>query len=566
MGDINRRYDSTVIVFSKDRPMQLHAYLESLFRFSDCRDEMVYVLYKEVLPISYHEVKEYYPLVNWIKEEDFRSQLEDILEKAGQYVMFGCDDVVFTGYFHLSDMEEYLNRNEEVFGCSLRLGRNIRPFPRHVTSEGMFCRWDWTEEKSHYGYPWELDCTLYRKADVKRIITQAGRIESPNFLEYIPEQDPQKYIGRKYLACYSGRSKALVITVNRVQDTHPNEVDDSGRTDVLSLFIQYRYEKKRLDIDAICTLRNVCVHVGNEYFILTGKQYYHKTGGALQNFMNNIRFLWKNLLPEWMELEKTENMLYIQLQNMSMGRQTPLLLNSEDTVRLLQESPKSFCRFGDGEFTLMGGNSIAFQDYDPELALALWEIFATINTDVYIGIPYQQFEAPVELNDWVRRFYFSSGQKVRDFLYKYMSRERRLYIDTGFNQVYQTYRDMNFAVYYEQVKKLFQGKRLTIIVGEGVLDSLKYNVFEYAADIDYLYGPRKNAYVQYEDILHQALKLTHDRLICVILGPAGKVLVRDLTGAGYMAWDIGHLAKDYDAFRKRSPRGEAEITRIFEPD
>lgn len=121
---------STIIVFSKDRPMQLHGYLESIIRASGCREEQIYVLYKEVLPIRYDKVIGFFPGVNWIPETDFDMQLREIVEKADDYIVFGCDDVVFTDQFDLLQMEKYLEEAEEVFGFSLRLGQNIKPTPK----------------------------------------------------------------------------------------------------------------------------------------------------------------------------------------------------------------------------------------------------------------------------------------------------------------------------------------------------------------------------------------------------------------------------------------------------
>ena len=44
------------------------------------------------------------------------------------------------------------------------------------------------------------------------------------------------------------------------------------------------------------------------------------------------------------------------------------------------------------------------------------------------------------------------------------------------------------------------------------------------------------------------------------------MLVRDLTKAGYLAWDIGHLAKDYNSYIKRAGRNREDIARFYAPD
>lgn len=562
---------STIIVFSKDRPMQLHGYLESLLWASECREEQIYVLYKEVLPICYDKVKAYFPRVHWIAEINFVEQLQEIIANADEHIMFGCDDVVFVDRFKLEKMESYLQGHNSVFGFSLRLGKNIKPMPKKVSRDGEFCVWKWMDSKGHYGYPWELDCTMYRKEDVIQIIDKTGilNIKSPNYLEAIPEENPMEFVSRENLVSYYDKSKAIVITVNRVQETHQNGVDSSKITDVLSLFIEYQYEDRILDLNSITKYGYYRVHVGSEYFRLTpsvleesGKNGIRKWSILLHNLLmlrnENLEILFRKC--------QNASMLGAQMQCMASSERKPIVLSPVESVRRIRECGKSFCRFGDGEFTIMLGGNIEFQKYDPQLALRLWEIFYQQDESIDIGIPYQQFQFPDEFNDWIREFYYTSGEWVRTFLNRYLPPKRKIYLDTGFNQVYQTYSNMNFAAYYGDVCEMFRGRKLTIIVGEKVLDKLSYNVFDYAESVEYVYGPAQNAYQRYRTIFEQALKIECDRTICVILGPASKVLVDDLTKAGYTAWDVGHLAKDYDAYRKRLNRTKEDIGRFYAPD
>lgn len=562
---------STVIVFSKDRPMQLHGYLESIIRASGCREEQIYVLYKEVPPICYDKVINCFPQVKWIPEENFGMQVQDLVEKADDYIVFGCDDVIFTDRFDLQKMETYLDENERIFGFSLRLGQNIKPTPKKIKSAGQIRSWIWTDNTGHYGYPWELDCTMYRKKDVLGILQQIGKVGSPNYLESIPEENRAAYVKRPGMASYTGDSKAMVITVNRVQDTHPNQVDDSKATDVISLFIRYQYEGRKLDLGRIWNCKRQQVHVGSEYLFLTSSVREEEIKRGVKQtkwywLIQNLRLLGAGSLEQMIADSRRDDMIISELGAMKARGKLPVVFSPEETVQRLAENPRSFCRFGDGEFSLMLGYSIGFQKYDPRLALALWEIFCEPDDDIYVGVPFQQFESPGRFNDWIQEFYFTSGKWIRSFLHKYLPRNRELYIDTGFNQVYQTYQDMDFARYYEKVKKLFSGKRITVIAGEGILEKLEYDILEYADDIKYIRGPKKNAFDEYMSLLDEALQIEKDRLICVILGPCSKVLVRELTKAGYMAWDIGHLAKDYDSYCGRNGRNREEISRFYAPD
>lgn len=81
----------------------MHAYLESLLKFSDARQEMVTVLYCETEGIRYGKLMQQFPQVTWRKENKFETDLKQIIADAGEYIMFGCDDVVFTRPFSLQE-------------------------------------------------------------------------------------------------------------------------------------------------------------------------------------------------------------------------------------------------------------------------------------------------------------------------------------------------------------------------------------------------------------------------------------------------------------------------------
>ena len=111
----------SIIVFSKGRPMQMHAYLESLLKFSDARQEMVTVLYCETEGIRYGKLMQQFPKVTWRKENKFETDLKQIIADAGEYIMFGCDDVVFTRPFSLQKAREYLRAHGQSLGTACGL-------------------------------------------------------------------------------------------------------------------------------------------------------------------------------------------------------------------------------------------------------------------------------------------------------------------------------------------------------------------------------------------------------------------------------------------------------------
>lgn len=257
-----------VIVFSKDRPMQLNAYIESLLHFSDLSPSQIIILYRESKAIPYEKLLHKFSDCIWIKESKFDDDLREAINICNDHVMFGCDDVVFTGKLDLNKCIKYLNSHNELFGISLRLGNNISPYPEFLNKSSDFHVWDWSStDVAHYNYPWELDATLYRKIDIQNIINQIGHIKSPNFLESLVADRSKSLISKRLLAFEGSRSKAIVITVNRVQETHPNVVDETINYSIERLNQLFNLQNTRIDFIAISRMPISRIHVGAEFMI-----------------------------------------------------------------------------------------------------------------------------------------------------------------------------------------------------------------------------------------------------------------------------------------------------------
>ena len=360
----------SVIAFSKDRPMQLHAYIESLLRFSDLKEHELAVIYVDSEKIPYDKVMKSFPAVRWIREKNFYDDLMRALDDCNDCFMFGCDDVVFKDYFSVNDAKKFLQANDDVFGFSFRLGRNIK-LPQDYDVHDSFLVWDWrTADTVHYNYPWELDCTLYRKDDAKNIITLGKRRAfAPNPLEGIVTMNPEGYITRPNLSCYDTDSKAIVITVNRVQDIAKNSFDARNLiTDPEYLGWLYNSEDVRLNIEAIAKLKNSQVHVGLEYLVLTNgfrgkprsiwskifsrrfipyveKKTYNAMKKVYRALRYRVKFIRGKLL--WLLEDKSK---------------FPVILSDQESLEYLKKNLMSFCRFGDGELICALGGGYTFSE------------------------------------------------------------------------------------------------------------------------------------------------------------------------------------------------------------
>lgn len=552
----------SIIVFSKGRPMQLHAYLESLLKFSDAKQEMITVLLCEMERIHYEKVIKAFPNVHWVKEVKFEENLKKEIAKAEDFIMFGCDDVVFIRNFCLQEACEYLKENEQVFGFSIRLGRNITPCPKeNLSNTTNIFEWNWEEsQENRYNYPWELDCTIYRKEDVCRLTEEEEHpIKNPNYYEAMIHADNiSRRITRKHLASYLESGCAVVITVNRVQNTHQNGYDDSLATDIFTLDKLYNDENNTLDIEKIAQKRTNQVHVESEFFILReGKKGYR--------IKRNIKKKLQNVYCKCLVLPVKIDRYLDRKKYRRGGYSTDVsILTPEQTIQLLEEKKQSIIRFGEGEIDYIKGEDLTFQDYNKELAQRLIEILITQEEGLCIGIPYFFMNPITKLTEYTLQRALAIAPK-RKFIKKKCKKEIR-YIDASFLLPYETYLLEDFEMYYSRIQGMLKDLDVTVICGEGILDRLQYNALDECKSVDYICAPSMNAYASYDIILSQAMQIDKNRLVLIILGPTAKVLAYDLHRAGYTAWDIGHYLKDYDAYKKQRPRTEAEITQFYKPD
>lgn len=243
------------------------------------------------------------------------------------------------------------------------------------------------------------------------------------------------------------------------------------------------------------------------------------------------------------------------------------VLDSVSTINILMSYPKSFTRYGDGEIHIMQGKDQPFQKYDPLLAEKMKHILGTKREDVYVGLNQAYFQSPQNFTERNRKFYRLYGTGYRRFFTEHCVKDS-VYLDAScFGAYYRFGDEYDFEGHYDRIKQLFADKKIAIISGEGVIEKLEYDVFERATDKMILHGPRIHAFSEYDSLLKKINEtIPKDYLVCIILGQTATVLVPDLTDMGYMAWDVGHVAKDYDAYMKKTEKTQQNMDDFWAPD
>lgn len=298
------------IVFTKNRPLQLEGYLESLYRHLPAKLIRTYVLYKpELFREEYKQLFSKYCCIV-IEEDHFYSDFLKIIDQVDtKFILFGIDDVVYFDSVSFEVIEQTFNLfSEDIFGFSLRLGKDYIETGGDSIEEATVAgqtiyRLDWRNGRTpNSRYPFELCATIYRTSLVKKIINGTmnnnplvkklfapssvlirvvGKVVStrstlkffgyffnPNTLESWNCRWCQNHSGQLPGFLYFQKLCASAIQVNMVNVTQRKIFDGSSEHTVEALAEKFK-QGYRLDIDSVARNKPLEAHCGAEHFKLT---------------------------------------------------------------------------------------------------------------------------------------------------------------------------------------------------------------------------------------------------------------------------------------------------------
>jgi hypothetical protein len=244
----------TTIVFSKDRALQLDAFLRSYARHVTPR-EPVEVLYRsssDAHAAAYLEVFDRHPFAFPHPEWEFKSDLLALLPLAGRVIFF-VDDQVFTRGW----------RRREDLGLSLRLGTHLTqnyasndpvqllPTLRRVDEELL--TWRWMDGDLAWSYPLSVDGHVF-DADVIRTAAGWLAFHSPNTFESALQALLPVFL-QGYGLCYD-EARVVNVPWTRVQTDWENRYQGHCTDSLLRAW----QEGQQIDLSVIDGVLNDSVH------------------------------------------------------------------------------------------------------------------------------------------------------------------------------------------------------------------------------------------------------------------------------------------------------------------
>lgn len=231
----------------------------------------------------------------------------------------------------------------------------------------------------------------------------------------------------------------------------------------------------------------------------------------------------------------------------------PNIISTEESLLKIYNERCSLARFGDGEFNLMRGKSIGFQNSDNLLMQRLNEVISSSNEKLLVGIP-DVFNNMSSYEREAKRFWYSYlGYHRKEMVKKTSS--NITYANTNMTRFWSGYNDKSKVPGIVRLyKKIWDGRDVVFIEGDKTRLGIGNDLFEDVASIKRILCPAKNAWSYYSQILScvEESNIDKNSLIIIALGPTATVLAFDLSEMGYQALDLGHIDIQYEYYLRKA--------------
>lgn len=260
---MNQRTEAIdALVFSRNRPLQLHCLLASIKRLTNLSDVSVLHRYDHKYKPGLEKLKALHADIRFMDETDFAGQVRHYLKRGPEFCLFFVDDIVVKDRIDLNLPCQALRAHPELLTFSLRLGthltscymaRSRQSVPDGRVSAGMFV-WDWRGAEHDWGYPFSVDGHVFRRKELETW-TSDLRFANPNQFEAQMQTIPTRFAVPTNCACYLV-SKVLNMPLNMVQNEFNNRCEQGSVDELYETWMS----GKALDYSRIIGFANGAVH------------------------------------------------------------------------------------------------------------------------------------------------------------------------------------------------------------------------------------------------------------------------------------------------------------------
>ncbi|KAG4102904.1 DUF1792-domain-containing protein [Neocallimastix lanati (nom. inval.)] len=230
------------------------------------------------------------------------------------------------------------------------------------------------------------------------------------------------------------------------------------------------------------------------------------------------------------------------------------ILLPEETLDDIIYNNKSISRFGDGEFNLIFGKRIKFQNFDNSMSKKLIDILNSNEEGLLVGLDNSLKYSYLDIQkDWAVNFwrYWVNTNKYKLISLLDLSKQ---YGSTKISRFYMDYKEnaVNVPKYIEKLRMIWDRKDIIIIEGEKTRLGVGNDLFSNTHSIRRIICPADNAFEVYGKIYNEAVKIDKSKLFLISLGPTATILAFDLYKIGYQAIDIGHVDIEYEWYLRKA--------------
>lgn len=291
-----------IIVFSKNRPMQLELFIRSFNKYVKNYDGYTINILYTHSNINFEKgynklINMDYTNTNFVKETNFKSNLIELINESVEFTVFFVDDIIFKNSFSFYDNQMNIFKNDNDILCrSLRLHPNLTycySMDLKITKQPNFLEnniFYWKKEQGDYGYPMSVDGNIFRTKEILPLIIKLD-YKNPNSFEGAIAINN---LSLPKMICYN---ESIVVNnpCNIVQTNNPNIYGNVDANKLNNKFLRGCI----ISLDNFNGIKNTSCHQEIEINFENEKGSKFEFEGVHVGQTPNIKKIFKKILPEF---------------------------------------------------------------------------------------------------------------------------------------------------------------------------------------------------------------------------------------------------------------------------